>query len=75
MAIHSKRTEALEVAQIIIEAGNTDVESVECEVENWPDHDLYEWIESWRFVWNDGIGWAYTGDDAPAGAEGVRSDD
>lgn len=55
-----KRTQALEVAEIICDSGETDVEFGG--VKSWSDEDLYEWIESWGYTWEGDDGWVYLED-------------
>lgn len=55
MALISKRKEAEEIAEILIDAEEVGM-SMES-IRKWPDHDLYEWIETWGYTWNEKVGW------------------
>lgn len=56
-----KRAHAQDLAQVIIDSESTDVASVE----TWSDYDLYEWLETWGYEWDDREGWSFVEDCEP----------
>ncbi len=50
--LNQKEERGRDIALCIVDSEDTDVTPDQMKV--WPDWDIYEWIEAWGYLWQEG---------------------